>query len=193
MKGNAPQYLLDLAPNAVGNRTGYRLRNRDNLDTTLAKVNCLAHSFFPSVTKLWNDLTHVRKNKPSISAFKYSHTKTLPKKNRLFYHGSRLESCILARMRINNSPLNDDLCNDLHVITSPLCPCGSGSKETHEHYFFKCQLFDQERLELKTNLLPYVVNDVNFLLFGIPNEEPNDNLHIFDAVHKYIRDTKRFY
>jgi hypothetical protein len=142
---------------------------------------------------MWNDLTAERKSKPSIEAFKYSHKKSLTKKNWLYYQGGRLENCIHARMRINNSPLNADLCNDLHVVASPLCPCGVGKNETHEHFFFECQLFVEQRQELKTNLLPYVVNDVDYLLFGVPNEEFNDNANIFKAVHKFIRDSKRFY
>jgi hypothetical protein len=96
-------------------------------------------------------------------------------------------------MRIGNSPLKDDLCSTLHVIDSPLCPCASGDRETPEHFFFECSLFNQQRVVMKQDLLPYVVNDVNLLLYGVPSEEYNDNTIIFSAVHKFIRDTKRFY
>ena len=193
MSGLAPSYLKDLVPDRVGMRTRYELRNRHNLDLPVARINCLSYSFFPTTTKKWNDLNMELKNKSSVDAFKNALKKQLPKKNPLFHYGGRLENCIQSRMRIGNSPLNDDLHTILHVIDSPLCPCGSGLNETSEHFFFECDLYDQQREVMKQDLLPYVINDVNYLLYGVPNESYTDNIKIFSAVHKFIRDTKRFY
>jgi hypothetical protein len=193
MNDQAPAYLTSLLPSQVGARTGYELRNRGALDTALTRINSLAYSFFPSTTKLWNNLDNERKTKPSLKAFQNSHTITLPKKKSLYYRGGRLENCIQARMRMSNSPLKSDLFTELHVIESPDCPCGSGQPETHEHFFFECHLFDIARAELRNNLLPFVINNADFLLFGVPNEDNPSNAKIFDAVHTYIRETKRFY
>jgi hypothetical protein len=44
-----------------------------------------------------------------------------------------------------------------------------------------------------TELMPFVVNNVDFLLYGVPGSNHLDNIHIFKAVHNYIRDTERFY
>jgi hypothetical protein len=191
--GLAPQYLLDLQPQPVANRTGYALRNRHNLDTPIARINCLSYSFFPATTRLWNDLDQAVKNKPSVQSFRMGLKIKEPKRSNLFYHGTRLENSIHARLRIENSPLNADLCNILHVIDSPLCPCGQGLPEDAKHFFMKCPLYDQIRLELNLNLLPYVINNVDYLLFGVPNEEYKDNIKIFTAVQKFIRDSRRFY
>ena len=193
VNGNAPKYLIDLLPSTVQDRTTYNLRNRSQRDTQLTRLNCLTYSFFPTTTKLWNDLSNEIKARPSISAFKSVLTKGLPKKNPLYYFGGRLEACIHARLRIENSPLKADLANSLHVIDSPLCPCGSGREENAEHFFFNCPLYDEQRLTMKNELLPFVINNVDFLLYGLQSENHVDNILIFSAVHKFIRNTKRFY
>jgi hypothetical protein len=194
MNGKAPQYLIDLAPEPVHRRTQYQLRNRDNIDVPITRLNILANSFFPSTSRLWNDLDQVAKSRPSVGAFKAHHRSQLPKKNPLYFYGGRLESAIHARMRIGNSPLKADLCNTLHVIDSPLCPsCGTGANETAKHFFFNCNLFATQRDQLKQDLLPHIINQVDHLLYGLPDSDHLVNTHVFDAVHKYIRDTKRFY
>ena len=191
--GIAPQYLLDMAPGLVQNRTQYRLRNTQNIDIPRTRINAYTNSFFPSAARLWNELCNTLKNLPSVESFKYMHSSKLPKPNPLFYYGGRLEAAIHARLRINNSPLRAHLCNHLNVIDSPLCPCGSGQNETPKHYFFECQLYDQQRRALKSNLLPLVINRVDHLLFGVPGTDHLDNIQLFEAVHQFIRDTMRFY
>ena len=96
-------------------------------------------------------------------------------------------------MRIKNSPLNADLCNHLHVIESPICQCGMGTQETADHFFFTCPLYTELRLVLVQDLQPLTITNVEHLLNGIPNRDHLTNLHVFTAVHKYIRATKRFY
>jgi hypothetical protein len=191
--GMTPSYLRDLLPNQVQDRTRYPLRNRGNLDVPLTRLNILSHSFFPQTTRLWNDLPNAVKLRPSVEAFKDFYRKRLPQKNPLYYYGGRLEAAIHARMRIRNSPLKDDLCTFLHVIDSPLCPCGAGQPETADHFFFHCRLFINERAELVNDLLPLNIVDVKHLLFGFPDCDHAITLQIFSSVHKYIRETERFY
>jgi hypothetical protein len=193
VNGNAPIYLSNLIPNLVQNRTGYNLRNRGKLDEPMARLNIHSNSFIPRVTRLWNVLPNQIKNLPSVEAFKAKHSRDLPKKNPLYYYGGRLESAIHARLRIKNSPLNADLCNDLHVIQSPLCTCVSGVEEDAEHFFFDCPKYIVQRQVLVFELLPWVIDDVDYLLFGIPDADHVINLKVFTAVHKYIRDSRRFY
>jgi hypothetical protein len=193
INNKAPQYLIDLLPSQVNDRTNYALRNRNQLDIPIARINILANSFFQAGARLWNELDNDRKALPSVPAFKRGHHITLPSRQPLYYFGGRLEASIHARMRINNSPLKADLCNHLHVIDSPLCPCGTGAEENAKHFFLECTLFDPQRLELKQKLLPYVINNEFFLLFGVPNVDHLENIHVFTAVHGFIRETKRFY
>ena len=188
-------YLLNLLPGQIQARTGYHLRNRANIDQPGARVNLYANSFYPSTIRLWNDLPIETKSLPSIEAFKANHVRMRPQKNALYYYGGRLESAIHARLRLKNSPLKADLCNKMHVIKSPLCSCGSGKEEDAKHFLYDCQLFNPQRTVLCSNLLPYIVkrDDYDHLLYGIPEADHQTNLHIFEAVHQYIRDTKRFY
>jgi hypothetical protein len=190
--GNSPSYLLDLVPDLVANRTGYPLRNRGDLDTPLCRVNIFANSFFPKTTNLWNNLNMEYRQAPSVDAFKARHIRSLPKKNIMYYYGRRKEGMIHARMRLNNSLLKADLFYFLHVIDSPLCPCSTGVEEDAKHFFFNCPLFQEQRRVLVDDLLPYTFDIVDPLLYGLPDEDHVTNIHIFCAVHKYIKDTKRF-
>jgi hypothetical protein len=192
VNGNSPSYLGELVPNLVASRTGYLLRNRGDLDTPLARLNVFANSFIPKTTNLWNNLDREARLAPSTDAFKARHARSLPKRNIMYYFGGRRESVIQARMRISNSPLKADLFKFLHVIDSPLCPCRTGVEEDAKHYFFNCPLFQEQRRVLVADLLPYSFEIVEPLLFGLPEENHAINIHIFSAVHKYIKDTKRF-
>ena len=191
----APAYLINLLPGQIQNRTNYGLRNRDDIDNPRVRTNLYANSFFPSTINLWNDLDSSIKSIPSIEAFKAHHSRAQPPKNPLYYFGGRLEAAIQARMRIGNSPLKADLCNHLHVIQSPLCPCGVGIQETARHFFFDCKLFNDQRKTLIANLLPFTIRPEDYLhlLQGLPDSDHLVNIHIFGAVHQFIRETKRFY
>jgi hypothetical protein len=195
VNSNAPDYLVSTLPQLVGARTVYGLRNREDLDPIRTRINLYANSFFPRTVKDWNDLDRARRILPSIEAFKANYRRRLPQKNPLYYFGGRLESAIHARLRIKNSPLKNDLCTGLHVIESPLCPCGSGEIEDAKHFFFKCSLYDNERVDLVRNRLPFAFRerDYQHLVEGIPNADHPTNIHIYSAVHTFIRDTKRFY
>ena len=190
--GNSPSYLGEIVPNLVANRTGYQLRNRGDLDPPLARLNVYANSFFPKTANLWNNLDREARLAPSIEAFKARHARSLPKRNIMYYFGGRRESVIQARMRIRNSPLKADLFRFLHVIDSPLCPCPMGVEEDAKHFFFNCPLFQEQRRVLVADLLPYTFENIEPLLFGLPEQDHVTNIHIFSAVHKYIKDTKRF-
>jgi hypothetical protein len=136
LNGKAPTYLRDLAPVQVHTRTNYNLRNSQNVVTQLTRIACLANSFFPNASHLWNELPQTIRDLPSVESFKRNHSNSLLKPNPLFYYGGRLEACIHARMHIKNSPLKQHLCETLNVINSPLCPCGTDQVESPKHYFF---------------------------------------------------------
>ena len=194
INNQAPKYLIDLLPDLVRDRTGYNLRNQGDLDAPLARLNVYANSFFPRTINAWNDLSPEVTQAPSVEAFKAYHSRHLPQKNPLYYYGERYIAVIHARMRILNSPLKADLCNILHVEASPLCDCGLGQIEDAAHYFFRCPRFTTQRDELTADLLPHIIGEdqLNYLLFGIPDTDHPTNLHVFSAVHKYMKNTERF-
>ena len=64
--------------------------------------------------------------------------------------------------------------------------------EDAEHYLFRCRRFINQRLSLfhKTRHLHPL--NTNLLLSGNLNISYNDNVLLFEAVQKYIKDTARF-
>ena len=111
----------------------------------------------------------------------------------LLYYGSRWPSVHHSRIRIGCSKLNSHLCNNLHVVPSPQCPCGFANEDPR-HYFFDCPLFNVQRLELFHELqnIGNVDIDVNTLLWGDQALSMPVNVRIFTAVQKFIADTARF-
>jgi hypothetical protein len=60
----APEYLLDLMPAQVLNRTIYQLRNRMNIDVPAARLNRYLYSFYPATIRIWNTLPEQTKMAP---------------------------------------------------------------------------------------------------------------------------------
>ena len=81
----------------------------------------------------------------------------------------------------------------LHVINNSRCLCGSAI-ESPKHYFLECPIYAGPRQNLITtinNLTACNIN-INILLFGDKELSYIQNLQIFEAVHKYIKETNRF-
>ena len=94
-------------------------------------------------------------------------------------------------MRIGCSKLNSDLCYNLYVIDNPACPCGANMEDA-KHFFMVCplQFTNRERLKyIVQQLMPFNVKN---LLFGNKNFDLNVNKQVFDAVHQYIKESRRF-
>jgi hypothetical protein len=196
LNGLAPRYLQDLIPGRVQTRTRYQLRNRNDLQVPLARLETYSQSFFPAATRTWNNLTEVTKSSPSVKSFKHQYLKEFPRPpaNPLFYRGSRFSAVHHARMRIRCSGLNSDLHNVLHVVDSPLCTCQLGVDETVEHFFLRCPKFAVQRQAMLADLALLNVREPTeqILLFGIGNSSLAHNTKLFETIHKYITSTKRF-
>ena len=120
-----------------------------------------------------------------------------------FYYGERLEAIWHTRLRLGNSTLP---CHGhLYGFTdSNLCSCGS--KEDTEHFFLSCPKYAAPRIELLTsianliapgvhhNLLLHVgkTHLLNTILRGSSDLSSIDNLLLFQAVHVFLRNTRRF-
>ena len=61
-----------------------------------------------------------------------------------FFDGKRKSSILHARLCNFCSNLNQDLF-DNHLRDDPICSC-LRSAETADHYFFKCELYIEERV-----------------------------------------------
>ena len=95
-------------------------------------------------------------------------------------------------MRIGCSKLNADLCNNLHVINDTRCSCGHPNENPY-HFFFQCPLFDQDRDILMRDIQGITDMTVQNLLFGNADLTLEENKRVFDGVHKFIVNTRRFH
>lgn len=193
VNGIAPEYLCNLLPPLVTERTVYNLRNADNISTMNRRTEIFAKSFIPSGSLLWNNLPLQIRSETSINSFKLKLKQSIyisPQIPKYFIHGKRVESVFHCRIRNNCSNLNKDL-YDNHLKESPLCNCGTGI-ENAEHYFFKCELYTNERIILFRATRKFHPLGLHFMLFGSDSLSVEDNIIFFSHVHRYIKNTKRF-
>ena len=190
INGLTPPYLSNLLPPLVGSSNPYPLRNSDNFLTLRTNTALYYDSFLPSTTREWNSLPSTQRNATSLSSFKSSFKSSVLKSPLIYYHGSRKLQILHTRIRTNCSSLNSDLFHK-NIIVSPVCaPCNM--HETSFHYFFQCSRFNVERMNMMTALSTFQPITLELLLFGNNTMSYEDNTKIFDAVHTFIINTKRF-
>lgn len=190
MKHNiAPQYLASLVPEPVSNISSYNLRNSNNLRGINARTNQYQHSFLPKTAKDWNNLPFEMQQCTSVNSFKYNITKDKKQTPQYYYTGSRRVQVLHTRLRTNCSSLNLDLFLK-NISETPLCSCGS--IEDSQHYFFHCPNYQTQRTALINTISTIQTPSLNLLLYGNPNLSIAINNAIFERVHQFILDTKRF-
>ena len=77
-----------------------------------------------------------------------------------------------------------------YLIPSPNCACGA--IENNNHYLLRCLRYNDIRVEMINTVLRYTNVTAETLLQGYSNLSQNINQEIFKAVHKNIRQSKRF-
>ena len=117
----------------------------------------------------------------------YFNVPVVPK---FYYSGTRSLCVIHTRIRNNCSNLNNDLFIN-HLRESSSCECGYET-ENAEHYFFRCNIFSDLRIQMFHSICRYHPLSLNVLLFGNNLLNDADNEHIFETVQTYIKDTHRF-
>ncbi|MCG8048301.1 MAG: reverse transcriptase family protein [Candidatus Thiodiazotropha endolucinida] len=186
INGLAPTYLNQLVPGLVQDQSQYSLRNANNMSFIHANSALYYNSFLPSVTRAWNNLPTEIRNSTSVTQFKYRLAEHINKPPSWFDFGSRNAQIYHTRLRLECSSLRHHLYRK-NLIDSPLCLCGRS--ETSKHYFFECPNHHLTRIRLLSDILHLPLKT---LLFGDSNFSKEENERIFDAVHKYIIQSKRF-
>lgn len=188
-----PAYISDLIPPLVRETTNYPLRNSNNISIPYTRTEISRKSCIPSSVLLWNTLDESVRSANTVTTFK-NQVKQLYSNNRIVYpffvKGDRYLSVLHARIRNNCSNLKNDLYFN-HLSQSPLCSCANENEDAN-HYFFTCRNYSNERIILFRAIQNYHPLSLNKLLFGDCNLKIEDNFAIFNAVHKYIKDTTRF-
>ena len=185
----APLYLSSLVPQSVSNISRYNLRNSNNLQTLDARTSLYYNSFLPSTVRAWNNVNDEVKQSDSLNTFKGFLTKDKLLVPKHFYVGHRKVQVLHTRLRTNCSSLNLDLFTR-NISDSPLCQCGS--VENAQHFFSHCRYYQVPRTELMNTVSLYQNPSLSLLLYGNDSFSLETNTIIFEKVHKFILDSKRF-
>ena len=192
-QGQVPSYISDLIPPLVRDVSNYPLRNMHNYSIPFARTEIMKRSCIPSSVNLWNEADNELKDSNTLQSFKY-HQKMASTRNlkipSYYFYGKRRLSVLHARIRTNCSNLNSDLFNNF-LRPDPICSCLT-EPETAEHYFFRCNKYNGQRLVLFHSLRNYLHLRLEVLLFGNQNLTEEDNTVIFESVHTFIRTSTRF-
>ena len=186
----APNHLTHLLPPERRETVQYALRNNTRIEPPFTRLECYRRSFIPYAIRLWNSLDSVAREVHSIREFKLL-LDTTPDINPLFYYGKRWSNIHHARLRMGCSGLKYDLYTNVHVVDSPYCSC-ENVLETAYHYLMTCPKYTLQRAVMRTQIEQICEFHFNTLLYGNELLSLEDNELVFDAVHSYFRDTKRF-
>jgi len=188
--GRAPQYLTELVPQTVYERTGgrYNLRNNNNLSQPHSRTETFRNSFFPRMTHVWNSLDPNIHSIESRDQLRRILNIDRPKVDPFFLLGRRSINILLARFRMQCSDLKEHLFN-MHIIADPNCSCGL--PESTNHYLMECPLYTVQRHRFLNKLgLLEVEPSMDILLYGC--QDPRLNLAIIQALDEFITETHRF-
>ena len=199
INGQAPQYLINLLPQKIGDNHNHNLRNRNDYYISRTRLETFNRSYFPRTLRLWNNLDFVPLNCQTLSTFKNAISKRPYSKSdnkffkQVFNHGNRYWNINLSRLRIGCSKLNQHLCNNLKVIENPNCMCGAPI-ESVSHFFFQCPIYKTEREQLFLSIADLTNKEIsiNLLLNGERSLSININFKIIDKIHVYLEKTNRF-
>ncbi len=190
--GVLPDYLNDLFPVTVNEANPYNLRNNMDFVTLARRTEIHAKSVIPSSLKLWNELDENTRASDTLLSFKSKLKAKFkpPVVPQYYLLGNRCEQIHHARLRNKCSNLSGDLHRN-HISDSPRCDCGHNYEDA-DHYFFNCQRFANQRLQLFLDTRLYHPLSIQKLLYGIVSLTDEENALLFAEVHHYIKSTQRF-
>ena len=138
--------------------------------------------------RAWNSLPAKVKQSQTKHSFKYYFNKDKTSVPKYYYSKNRKALILHTRLRTNCSSLNLDIF--LKGITdSPMCRC---SIENSQHYFFLCLYYRQHRNALLNVVSTYYRPTLDVLLYGESSLSYDVNMMIFENIHRFILNCKRF-
>ena len=189
VNGLSPPYLSSLLPLPVNRVSSYNLRNSNDIQTIPARTNLYYNSFLPSAIREWNSLPLDIRNSDSLYSFKRNLNNQHRFVPKYYFSGNQKLQILHTRLRTGCSSLNHDLFVK-NITDTPLCQCGE--TETSQHYFLSCRLYQNQRADLNNIISNYSRVSLQVILYGSNMLPLNVNNAIFEAVHAYIKETKRF-
>ncbi len=154
-------------------------------------------SIIPSSISKWNELPNHIRIIAKLDTFKYMLKKeNVESPKPLYHYGNRFPQMSHSRIRVKFSNLNFHLYN-YNLVPSPNC-ANCNLPETPNHYFFICDQFTDERIEMLQKInrvlqINHVKNKItlDMLLHGSNKLSYTLNTQIFEAVHSFIRKSGR--
>ena len=154
-----PEYLRNLLPPLVKERTHYNLRNFTNIRSTHANTKYfITHSF---TIRAWNDLPVDVKKAYTVVAFKYRLNRNKTPSPKYFNAGTRMGHILHARLRMQCSSLNAALHRKNMVSSSS---CSWGRFESAFQFIYECPRY----LDVRNRYIPDIlqIHNIYELLYG---------------------------
>jgi hypothetical protein len=189
--GNAPLGLIEMLPENKAHRNPYNIRSATDLDIPKSSTEQHADSFFPNVSRLWNELPQDVKDIPSLEEFQREISPEKFKPPTYYDVGNRRNQILITRLRVKNADLKQNLCNR-NMEADPVCECGV-EEESTEHYLLHCTLYQDHRNTLTQNIgiIPLPITE-DLLLKGSDLRTEATNVRIIKATQNYISSSGRF-
>ena len=189
--GLAPNYLVDLLPQTVGDRNPYNVRNREHMTIFRCRTEYFLMSFFPLTTVMWNSLDELTKNCTTLQQFKMMLAQTDVKPPKWYYTGERRYQIIHCQLRNRCSSLNEDLFIN-NVKDDPMC-IHCESSESTDHFIMNCMRFAPQRANMIIMLASRnIVLCPEVVLYGDMSMSVECNNFIARVFQDFIKSTKRF-
>ena len=138
----SPTYMTDICMvQRADHNHNYDLRNEGDLRDPYARTVGYRKSFNPSTIRLWNELSMLIRNSPSLSNLKYQLKGIMfPRPNPLYSFGLGRAPVHLARLRMGLSGLNQHR-HSYHYIPRPSCDSCGHRIEDIIHLFLHCPTY----------------------------------------------------
>ncbi len=148
---NAPDYLCELMPLLVRDRTDYNLRNSNHISIPKTLHVKTYNSFIPKTIRDWNSLGEI-KNCKSVLGFKTMYKREFFRKTNSIHHIDHNGGNIhITRLRLGLSHLKSHLYAH-NLIDDPTCDYCGLEAETTCHYLLKCPAFAFQRAKYLSEL-----------------------------------------
>ena len=121
-------------------------------------------SLLPDCKDKWNNLDDSIRTVNDYEEFKLKLPNCNTRSNELYNLGKRKWNVFHAQLRTKCSNLNAHL-SSLHVIDDPICICNNGVEDCSS-YFLQCNLYNAERLEIRSEISDIITVTLETILFG---------------------------
>ena len=199
MNDLTPPYLREPVPEP--RRLLFGSRSTNVLPLIPCKTDRYSNSFYPDAVTSWNNIGVELRSIQSLHLFKSALLKMIrPNKRAIFDIHNPDGIKRIYQLRVGLSPLRAHMkAHHFKDINDNTCACNGGA-ETTTHFLLVCPFFTVQRNELigivseilKNFTDLTIINQVDFLLYGLSSLNKFQNHDILNATLSYMKKTRRF-